>query len=144
MRPRRHPAAPVLAFGLMGLILAACGAAAPSQSVTSPVSQDEALAMSQQMLEAYNDGDYAAWSADWSQVMKEAIPEDAFAAFRSETMANAGGFDEIESISSRPGDAAGVVRWESNARFENGTYVFMIAFKEGSRLIEGVNLVPAS
>ena len=99
--------------------------------------------MSQNMLAAYNSGDYESWSRDWSQTMKRAISEDAFEAFRTETIAQTGEFEEIVSITSRPGDNPGVTRWESRARFENGEWILMIAFNDGSKLIEGANLSPA-
>ena len=133
----------VASFGIAILLLAACaGQPAGSSSPTSPVTEEEARAMTQNMLEAYNAADYAAWSRDWSQVMKDAIPEQAFLDFREQSMATTGEFEAIESITSRPGQNPGVTRWGSTVRFENGTYLFMIAFNEGSKLIEGVDLSP--
>lgn len=99
--------------------------------------------MTENMLEAFNAGDYAAWSRDWSEAMTNAIPEQAFQDFRRQTLAQAGEFRSIESITSRPGQEPGVTRWESTARFENGRHVFMIAFKAGSQEIDGVTLSPA-
>jgi hypothetical protein len=133
----------VAAFGIAILLLAACaGQPAGGSPPTSPVTEGEARAMTQNMLEAYNAADYGAWSRDWSQVMKDAIPEQAFLDFQRQSMANTGDFEAIENITSRPGQDPGVTRWESTVRFENGTYVFMIAFNEGSKLIEGVDLSP--
>ncbi|HEX7173018.1 MAG TPA: DUF3887 domain-containing protein [Candidatus Limnocylindria bacterium] len=119
-------------------------AACSSPATSSPVSEREARVMAEEMLMAYNDGDYGAWSAAWSTQMKDAIDDAAFAAFREQTMAVAGAYQAIESVESRPGNNAGVWRWEFIARFENGRYVFMIAFNEGSPLIEGVNLQPTA
>ena len=125
------------------LILAVVLVACSSPTATSPVSEQEARMMAEKMLTAYNDGDYAAWSADWSQTMKNAIDEAAFAAFREQMMASAGRYEEIESADSRPGNNRGVWRWEFTTRFAGGSYEFMIAFAEGSALIEGVNLQPS-
>ena len=121
---------------LIVVLLSACGTAAPS----SPVTEDEARDMAENMLAAYNDGDYEAWSRDWSDAMKSAIGADAFQSFRDGTMASAGAFERIESVESRPGNNPGVTRWEFVTQFENGPMVFMIAFQEGSKLIEGVDL----
>ena len=125
---------------ILGMLAAGCG----STSTASPVTEDEARAMAENMLAAYNTGEYGAWSRDWSQVMKDAIGEDAFLAFRDQTMATAGSFVSIGSIQSRPGNNPGVTRWEFETEFENGPMDFMIAFEEGSKLIEGVDLRPGS
>jgi len=121
-------------------VLAACS----SPAAASPVSEPAAREMAEHMLAAYNAGDYEAWSRDWSQQMKDAIGAEAFTGFRDQTMQVAGPFEAIESVKSRPGNNPGVWRWEFTARFENGTYVFMIAFNEGGPMIEGVNLEPAA
>ena len=99
--------------------------------------------MTESMLAAFNSGDYAAWSREWSPAMKAAINEQAFGQFRDQTLSSAGRFVSIESITSRPGQEPGVTRWESTVAFEKGRYVFTIAFKPGSKEIEGVNLSPA-
>ena len=54
---------------LLGLVLAACGGNASSagdQAETPAVSADRAQAIAQNMLVAYNSGDYQAFSRDWS------------------------------------------------------------------------------
>lgn len=133
------------AIRLIGLSLAlAVLAACSSPATASPVSETAAREMAEHMLAAYNAGDYDAWSRDWSQQMKDAIGAEAFASFRDQTMQVAGPFEAIESVESRPGNNPGVWRWEFTAQFETGTYVFMIAFNEGSPLIEGVNLEPVA
>lgn len=130
----------LIGVSLVLAVLSACS----SPTAASPVSESAARGMAEHMLAAYNAGDYEAWSRDWSQQMKDGIGEEAFASFRDQAMQIAGSFEAIESVESRPGDNPGVWRWEFTARFENGTYVFMIAFNEGSPLIEGVNLEPAA
>jgi Protein of unknown function (DUF3887) len=127
-------------IAILGVILSACATATPS----APVSEDDARAMAEDMLAAYNDGDYERWSEDWSQEMKDAIGPDAFQAFRDETMAGAGAFEQIDSVESRPGNNPGVTRFEFVTQFENGPMAFMIAFDEGDELIDGVDLRPVS
>jgi hypothetical protein len=126
------------------LVVAGCGqAGTPASSLASPVTEAEARAMSERMLAAFNAGDYAEFSHDWSPAMREGIPETAFRAFRDETLPVSGKFVSLDTIVSRPGQSAGVVRWESTCTFEKGTFVLMIAFKEGSKLIEGNTLTAA-
>lgn len=134
----------IAGFAAAILLLAACaGQPATSGQPISPVTEQEARAMAENMLEAYNAADYTAWSRDWSPTMKLAIPEQAFLDFQAESMADTGRFEAIEGISSRPGQNPGVTRWETTARFQNGTWVLMIAFDDGSKSIEGVNISPA-
>ena len=128
---------------LIGVLAACAGTAAPGASTGSPVTEAEARAMTENMLAAYNSGDYAAWSKDWSSTMKSAITEQAFREFQRASMLTTGSFKSIDSITSRPGEKPGVTRWESTVTFENGRYLFMIAFDSGSKQIEGVNLSPA-
>lgn len=130
------------AGALLALVLAVAIAACSSTSSGSPVTEDEARAMAEHMLAAYNDGDYQAWSRDWSEAMKDAIGEEAFLAFRDQTLAAGGEFRSIEAVEMRPGNNPGVTRWEFVTEFANGQYDFMIAFNEGSKLIDGVNLAP--
>lgn len=128
---------------IIATALGACTSlSGPDESPGSPVTEAEALSMTENMLEAYNSGDYAAWSRDWSATMKQSIPAATFEAFREQTMAESGQFVDVVSIRSRPGDNPGVTRWESTVEFERGTYTFMIAFNAGSKSIEGVNLAP--
>lgn len=130
---------------MVGAVIVTAGLVTACSTTTpvSPVTEDEAREMAENMLAAYNDGDYAAWSRDWSQTMKDAIGEDAFVAFRDQMMGSAGTFESITSVESRPGTNPGVTRWEFVSEFENGPMQFMIAFEEGSDLIEGVDLRPA-
>lgn len=145
-RGRVHPGAvTALCLAVLLAVVAACGpGSAPTGSAVSPVTEAEARSMTEGMLTAFNAGDYAAWSRDWSETMKNAIPEQTFREFRQQTLAQAGMYQAIESISSRPGQQPGATRWESMVQFSKGRYIFMIAFKEGSKRIEGVNLSPAS
>lgn len=129
----------------MMLALAIAVAACATSAVNSPVTEAEARRMAESMLAAYNDGDYARWSADWSQQMKDAIGEEAFSSFRDQAMTIAGRFEQINGVEMRPSETrADAVRWEFATEFDNGAFTFLIAFHQGSKLIEGVNLEPAS
>lgn len=140
LRPRWFLAAAVVTL----LLIAGCGQpGTPIGSPASPVTEAEARSMSERMLAAFNAGDYAEFSHDWSPAMREGVPETAFRAFRDQTLPVSGKFVSLDTIVSRQGQSAGVVRWESTCTFEKGTWVLMIAFKEGSKLIEGNTLTAA-
>jgi hypothetical protein len=46
-------------------------------------------------LKAFNSGNYAAWSADWSEALKDAIREKDFLSFREQAIATAGRYVSI-------------------------------------------------
>ena len=127
---------------VLGLI--ACGS---DRSVDVPapvVSEDEARSMAENMLQAYNSGDYGAWSRDWSDEMKAAIDHATFDGFREQTFPVTGGFLEIKRVELKPGEKdPDVARYQFMASFERDDDVlFMIAFYPGSQKIDGVQLEP--
>lgn len=85
------------------------------------------------------DGDYVAWSRDWSETMKSAIPEKTFLDYRSQVTAQYGRFVSIESVTVEPGRKQGYVRWAAVCNFENGRIKFNFSFENDGRLIEGVS-----
>jgi hypothetical protein len=119
------------------VVFVACGQSAPDP--TSPVTEEQAVAMAANALEAFNRGDYAAWSKDWSEAMKTAIDEDAFLDFRQEYRAALGDYVSIEDVDGAPGSSAGVYRWTFDVAFEKADYRMWFGFVEGSPLIEGVS-----
>ncbi len=133
----------VLAFFLAVSTLAAC--AQPSAAVASPVTENQAVEMAERALEGFNDGDYAAWSGDWSPAMKAAIDESAFLAFRDQAHALLGDYVEITGVTGAAGSDPGTFRWTFDVQFERGPYRMWLGFKEGSSLIEGATFEePAS
>lgn len=119
------------------IVLAACGGT--STPVESPVSEDQAIEMAENALEAFNEGDYSAWSRDWSETMKSAIDEQAFLAFRDEFHAQLGDYTAVTNVTGAQGSDRGTYRWTYDIQFENGDYRMWFGFKEGSPLIEGVS-----
>lgn len=118
------------------VLLAACGGT--SNPVRSPVSEDQAIEMADNALQAFNAGDYAGWSQDWSETMRSAIDEQAFLAFREQAQAQLGDYVAIKSAAGAPGETAGFYRWTFQVQFEQADYGIWFGFKEGSSLIEGV------
>lgn len=118
------------------VLMAACGGT--PNPVGSPVSEEQAIEMAESALQAFNAGDYAGWSQDWSETMKSAIDEQAFLAFRDQALAQLGDYVAIKSVAGAPGETAGFYRWTFEVHFEQADYGIWFGFKEGSPLIEGV------
>lgn len=127
----------LIAVAAVVIVLAACGAT--STSVGSPISEEDAVQMAENALEAFNGGDYAAWSRDWSETMKSAIDEEAFLSFREQFHAALGDYTAITDVTGAPGADSGTYRWTFDVQFERDDYRMWFGFKEGSRLIEGVS-----
>lgn len=115
----------------------ACGSAA--SDVTSPVTEEQALVMAENALEAFNTGDYDAWSSDWSDTMKGAIDEGAFVQFRDQFHAALGDYVSIAGATGAPGENPGFYRWTFDVVFEKADYRVWFGFADGSPLIEGVS-----
>ena len=70
---------------VLAVLATACGAPAsnePQGEAVSALTQEEATAMIDNALQAFNTGDYATWSHDWDNDMKAAISEDDFLSYR--------------------------------------------------------------
>jgi hypothetical protein len=124
---------------LVALLASACGGSAPQGEAVSVLSQEEAAAIVENAMQGLADGDYTAWSRDWSDTMKSAIPEKAFLDYRSQVTAQYGQFVSIESVTVEPGRKQGYVRWAAICNFENGRIKFNFSFENDGRLIEGVS-----
>lgn len=137
----------ILLFAVAACNSPAGGGGAPSnaeQTVTSMLSQEQALEMGENALQAINSGDYAAWSRDWSDTMKKAINEKTFQTFRDATLRDYGRYQSIAEVRLAPGRTSGTTRWEFITHFEKGDLLFYLAFYENSVEVDGVNLSPYS
>lgn len=123
---------------IVAMLASACGGSAPEGEAVSILSQEEATAIVENAMQGLADGDYAAWSRDWSDTMKSAIPEKAFLDYRSQVTAQYGQFASIESVTVEPGKKQGYIRWAAICNFENGRIKFNFSFENDGRLIEGV------
>lgn len=117
-------------------MLAAC--TETTDPLASPVSEEQAIEMAENALQGFNNGDYEAWSRDWSDAMKSAIDEDAFLVFRDQFHAQLGDYTDLIEVSGDQGADPGTYRWTYDIQFEDGAYRMWFGFKEGSTLIEGV------
>lgn len=130
----------ILAAGLLvlGLLVAACGSApATSPAPTETVDEARATEIASAAFEAFNAGDYAGWSRDWSTTMKTAIPEDAFRAWRASAVEQLGSYVSLGKPT-RSSKQPGTTRWSFQVTFERGTASIGFAFVDGRAEVEGV------
>jgi hypothetical protein len=126
------------------VVVAACAAlnsqdAASSQgSLNSALTVEEATEMVENAMTGFAEGNYAAWSRDWTDAMKGAVKESDFLSYREQVIANYGVYQSIAGIEKQPGVNEGYVRWSAIANFEKGQIRFNFGFKEDGKLIEGV------
>ncbi len=125
---------------ILAVIASACGGAgnAPKGEAVSILSQQEATEMIGSALQAFNTGDYAAWSRDWDDAMKAMIDEKGFQEYRSQVLATYGQYVSLESVEIQPGANKGYVRWVAIANFEKGKIKFGFGFLNDGRKITGI------
>ena len=123
----------VLAIGAYSAF-STTSAAAPSDRA---VDEAQATEIATNALNAFNAGDYAGWTRDWSGTMKSAIKESDFLGFRDQLMAAKGRFVAIESVdvaSNKPG----TYRYTFTVAFEKGSARLGFSFAGDSPSVEGV------
>ena len=123
----------VLAIGAYSAF-STTSAAAPSGRA---VDEGHATEIATNALNAFNAGDYAGWTRDWSAAMKGAIKEADFLAFRDQLIAAKGKFVAIERVdvgSNKPG----TYRYTFTVAFELGSARLGFAFAGDSASVEGV------
>jgi hypothetical protein len=76
----------------VAVFIAACGGAndAPQGEAISALTQEEATALIDSALQAFNSGDYGTWSRDWDDAMKAAINDKTFQDYRGQVVAQYG------------------------------------------------------
>lgn len=131
----------------MLVVVAACGdddaGGTTRVEVTSVLSADEAMALADTMLVAYQQGDYATHSASWSSAMKSAIDESAFQASRESVLPVAGDYVGIVDARLEAADTEGFVRWVFTADFTLEDRVFILVMLPTDAVVEGAFINPA-
>ncbi len=116
-----------------------------SEPSAPAVSETEARSTADDMLNAYNSGDYEGASRDWSDELKVEIDRSTFESSRAQILAKKGRYVEIVSVELAPQQPDADVTWyEFRARFEKDDNVlFMVAFDVESQKVAGAELEPA-
>lgn len=125
---------------IVAVLASACGNASsvPQGKAVSVLTQEEASTMIDSALQAINSGDYAAWSQDWADDMKAAIPDPDFQEYRKQVIAQYGQYIALESIKIEPGQNVDRVRWVVVANFEKGKIKYSFSFLPDGRQVKGI------
>ena len=128
---------------LLGLVLVGCGSgdrSAGDQAGTSAVGAARAQAIAQNMLVAYNSGDYQAFSSDWSSPMRLLVGERGFRQFRDENLPATGRFKAITSVTPTAGQqGGGHASNQVHAAFEKREgMVFTLTLSADREKVEGL------
>lgn len=128
---------------VVAILAAGCGAPAPASNApqgeaVSVLTQEEATAMIDNAMQAFNTGNYSMWSKDWDNDMKAAIKEADFLAYRDQVVAQYGQYVSLESVEMQPGLQKGNVRWVAIADFDKGKIKFTFGFPNDGRLVKGI------
>ncbi len=127
------------------LLLFAVGACAAAEDVdpVTLLTAEQVTGIAENMLQAYNSGDYAAFERDLAPVGQALLTEDFFNDLRDEAMATAGEFVAIESVEGPlPGGSEGHSQWQVTAQFQNTTETLTLTFDDETNRIEGLEFEP--
>lgn len=128
----------MMLFTLLVTAVACGGSNTADQEAVSVLTQAQATELAENAMQGFASGDYAVWSRDWSQTMKNGINEAAFLAYRQEVSKVMGAYQSIESVTMAPSTTEGYVRWVVVANFENGQMEFAFSFPQDGKLVEGI------
>ena len=117
--------------------LGACGAQEAVEPVTT-LTEEQVTAIAENMLQAYNSGDYAAFERDLAPAGQLLLTEQAFTELRDELMATAGEFQSIGSVEAVPGGSEGHSQWQITAQFLNTTETVTLTFDDETNRVEGL------
>ena len=130
---------------LLAVALSACGndAASDAPAVAEPVTAEQVQTIAENMLAAYNSGDYGAFSRDLSLPAKLIVDEETFAEFRYENLPVTGPYLAITSVQADPGrQDADHTSYVVHARFEHQNVVTVHVTVSRSGEVDGLELYP--
>jgi hypothetical protein len=132
---------------LLAVLLAACGGGdsrGGDQAGTPAARGERARAIAQNMLLAYNSGDYQAFSRDWSSPVKLVVGERAFRELRDHNLPITGPFKTLTSVTPSVGQQdADHASYEVLAQFEKQDGVlFTMTLSTGGAKVEGLEFKP--
>jgi hypothetical protein len=130
---------------LLAVALSACGndAANDAPAVAEPVTAEQVQTIAENMLVAYNAGDYGAFSRDLSLPAKLIVDEETFAEFRYENLPVTGPYMAITSVQAYPGrQDADHATYMVHVRFEHQNVVTLHVTVSRSGEVDGLELYP--
>jgi hypothetical protein len=130
---------------LLAVALSACGNDAGNQgpAATAPATAERVQTIAENMLTAYNSGDYGAFSRDLSLPAKLIVDEEAFAEFRNENLPVTGPYLAITSVQADPGRrGADHASYLVHATFQHHNAVVVVVTFSRSGEVDGLELSP--
>jgi hypothetical protein len=128
---------------LLAMMLAACAGERVEQASPAAMSSHQVQAIAENMLAAYNLGDYRAFSRDLSLPAKLIVDEDVFAEFRSENLSVTGRFMAVTGVQPDPAKPGrDHVRYLVRAQFQHLNAVALVITLSRDGQVEGLELYP--
>jgi hypothetical protein len=122
---------------LLLFVLGSCGVQEAVEPVTA-LTEEQVTGIAENMLQAYNSGDYSAFERDLAPAGQLLLTEQAFNELRDELLASAGEFVSIESVEAVPGGSEGHSQWQVTASFQNTTQSLTLTFDDETNRVEGL------
>ena len=128
---------------LLAMTLAACAGERVEQAPPAAMSNHQVQAVAENMMTAYNLGNYQAFSRDLSLPAKLIVDEDAFAEFRTETLSVTGRFVAVTSVQPEPTKPGrDHLRYLVRAQFQHLNAVALVITLSRDGQVEGLELYP--
>ena len=130
---------------LLAVALSACSddAASDAPAAAAPVPAGQVQTIAENMLAAYNSGDYGAFSRDLSLPAKLIVDAETFADFRYQNLPVTGPYMAITSVQAEPGrQDADHASYLVHARFEHQNAVSLLVTVSRGGEVEGIELYP--
>jgi hypothetical protein len=136
----------LLALGvLLATTLAACAGERVEQASPAAMTNRQVQAIAENMLAAYNLGDYQAFSRDLSLPARLVVDEEAFAEFRTENLPATGPFMAVTGVQPEPAKPGrDHVRYLVRAQFQHLNAVALVITLSRDGQVEGLELYPRS
>lgn len=128
---------------LLAVMLSACGGGRAGQAPIATTGNEQVQAIAENMLAAYNLGDYRAFSRDLSLPAKLIVDKDAFAEFRTENLSATGPFLAVTGVQPEPGrQDPDHARYRVRAQFQHLNAVTLVITLSRDGQVEGLELYP--
>jgi hypothetical protein len=136
----------LLALGvLLAMTLAACAGERVEQAPPAAMTNHQVQAIAENMLAAYNLGDYQAFSRDLSLPARLVVDEDAFAEFRTQNLPATGNFMAVTDVQPEPAKPGrDHARYLVRAQFQHLNAVALVLTLSRDGQVEGLELYPCS
>ncbi len=121
---------------LASLTLAALAACGPQ--ATAVVSEAYVTTLAEEKMQALNNGDYAAFTADFSEVLVNAISEENFKDVRETILGASGRFESVTGLRLANARAAGYVNYIVTCQFAEEEVLLTLVYAVDGEQVEGI------